>query len=266
MNARLGEIARPGQERHGGDIDLGDERLPSEEPHEVAEQTEAGDVGHRACPVRAQRLGRRAVAPEHDGERRLHVRTPCAGAIETGEQRADAERLGQHQRVSRDRRVALRALRRRVPERVDDEPEGQRHPLGRVAADERRALLGERRDDALHELPELAPGDAFVGGRQRREHLYRLHPHRLGDDVAQRVQRGDASEGPGVVDDRVELIDRLHERSPARVEHGRVSRLRDAREHVGARLDRERPEHLVEQRAADLGTAAAAAHAVRCGG
>jgi hypothetical protein len=61
----------------------------------MAEQPEAGDVGHRVCAGGARRGGRRVVERGHRRDRPGEQVVVAPAALARRRDRADAERLGQ---------------------------------------------------------------------------------------------------------------------------------------------------------------------------
>ena len=138
--------------------------LASRELVQVAEQPEAGDVGHRVRPGRARRRGAVAV------ERRHHLDRPVdrgAGdaALDRGRDRARAERLGQDERVAgagrRRSSARHRARRSRSPTTRTSAP-GPRSSARRRSRARRR-----RRPRRRHEGSRAAPPRRAARARTR---------------------------------------------------------------------------------------------------
>ena len=195
--------------RHGRRVDHRRDAARAPERVQVAEQPEAGDVGHRVRAGRARRGGCAVVERRHRRDREGEQVVVAQAALARGRDRADAERLGEDEHVAR--------ARPRVGDQlVGMHGAGDRHPVlrlgivDRMPADDRDP--GRRRDvrAAAQDLAQDVPAELLeregddVHRRQR-------HPaHRV--DVRQRVRRRDPAEVVGVVDDRREEVDRHHER------------------------------------------------------
>jgi hypothetical protein len=138
--------------------------------------------------------------------RQLGVARPRLIAVATA---PAPERLGQHERVAG---AAAGVRQHRVG--CDDAGDGHAvlglRVVDRVAADERgaggrRGVRAAAQDLAQHVRPERLEREGDEVERRHRPAAHRV-------DVRQRVGRGDAPERVGVVDDRREEVDRLHDR------------------------------------------------------
>ena len=132
-------------------------------------------------------------------------------ALERRRDRAGAERLGQHERVAGP---AARVGQHRVAGATmpgDRQAVLRLGVVDRVAADDRRRRPPPRRRRRRAGSRAARPARASRAGRRRGSApMTGAAAHRV--DVRQRVGRGDPAERVGVVDDRREEVDGLHER------------------------------------------------------
>ena len=212
------KLLHPVDRRDGRGVDLRGQAALATHVVQVAEQPEAGHVGHRVRVPGERRLGGGGVQLDHRGDGPREQRVVRSAALARGDDGAHAERLGEHEHVARPARGV-----REDPLRVDRP--GHREPvlrlvvLDRVAADEYRAGLADhvqaaaedRRQDLRAELLEREGDDV-----QRRDGCA-AH----GVDVRERVGRRDPAEVVGIVDQRREEVDRLHERDVGGQPHHR---------------------------------------------
>ena len=98
-----------------------------------------------------------------------------------------------------------------------------------------------------------------VGNRGDRERGLRLGAH--GVDVAQRMVGGDLAEQVRIIDDRAEVVDRVHGKAwAAGIDNSGVVGRIEADHDIVTRCRLDRPERARQHGGADLGAAAAAAH------
>ncbi len=115
---------------------------------------------------------------------------------------------------------------------------------------------------ARQHLEEILFHQPLGGGRHdgQRQRAVGGGAHR--PDVAQRMDGGDLAEHVGVVDEGAKEIDRLHQRLAGRhLDHRRIVGCVEADRDAGAGRGPEPRQHARQHVGADLGAAAAAAHA-----
>ena len=159
-------------------------------------------------------------------------------------------------------RPPLRSAAAAIDEAVHREAQRRFRPFAGMAADQGAARLVEHAARARQHLEQVFLHQPLGGGRHdgQRQRAVRLGAHR--PDVAQRMDGRDLAEDEGIVDEGAEEIDGLHQRLARRhLDHrrivGRVEADRDAGKGRGPKPG----QHALEQPGADLGAAAAAAHA-----
>ena len=223
LDARRGELAGTGQDGQGGRVE--DEAGAGAASHlePVSEQAEPGHV----------RGGRDAVATSASAAARLRRRIAVDGGREVRlarlalsrarDEDAGPEPLGEHEPIARPRAALAQELVR-VGGTDDRQPVLGLRVADRVPAGERAARLahlgGGAGEDLGHHVPRQLLGERR--DRQREE-----HPAAHRKDVGQRVGRGDLAEGPRVVDQRREEIERADDREVVAdtVDRGVVGRL-----------------------------------------
>ena len=109
-------------------------------------------------------------------------------------------------------------------------------------------------------------GNRLAGQRLRkrsdRQRDERRRPH--GEDVVERVRRGDRTEVAGIVDDRREEVDREDERAlVVELVDRRVVGGREPDEEIRVRFDRQGADEVLQQRRRVLRRAPAARHELR---
>ena len=203
-----GELARARKRRQRLRLDLGTYAASRRELVHMPEQAESGHVRDCVRSKGTERLGGFSVQFLHrrdgDSQRLLDVHGLARGLQDDPR----PERLRQEERIARE-------CSRLGPDRigVNGAYDGQSvFRLGvadGVAAGEDRA----RRSDPLvrsgEHLAEQLRGKLLGKGRHR-ESEQGPASHR--EDVVQRVRRSDRAEGPGIVDERREEVDREDER------------------------------------------------------
>ena len=179
----------------------------------MAEQAEAGDVGH-ARALAAARGGARRRRVERGHHRDGAVQQILVGAraaLARRRDRAYAERLGQHERRRPGRRRALVSSSSGCTMPVTASPYFGSGSSMEWPPDDRGARRapprpgrprGSRRSTSI---PSRSSGKATTFSA-----VSGVAAHRV--DVGERVGRGDPAEVIRVVDDRREEVDRLHER------------------------------------------------------
>ncbi len=246
---RRGERARAGQERQA----LGDE----DEAHAarmrhlvaVPEEAEAGDVGAGVDLEASEHARGRGVERRHALDRgRVLGRAPRA-ALERRRDDPRAEGLGEDERVAGSGPDVAQ-------DAVGVHESGHRHTVldllvdDGVAAEHHHACLLGLGEAAAQDVGEDLEGDVLREARHVERRL-RLAPH--GVDVGERVGGRDRAELEGVVDDRREEVDGLHERQVGRdTEHPGVVGGRGADQQIRVHHRRERAEDLRQVRRTQL--------------
>ena len=185
------------------------------------------------APRRDRRGRRLGVERRHHRHRARQQRVVGLPALAGGHHRARAQRLGQHQRVAgAAARVGDHAVR------VHGAGDGQAvlglGVVDRVPADDLGAGGAHDVEPAAQHLAQRVGAELLERPRHEVERRQRPAAHRV--DVGQRVGRGDAAEVVGVVDDRREEVDGLHERElVGDPPHRRVVARRRAHEQLGRR-------------------------------
>ena len=248
---------RPGKERNRPGVDLQADAALVRHLAGVPEQPEAGDIGRGVDAARrSRRLGGGAVEGQHRRRGGLDVLGARFLVLERGGDDAGADRLGQEEDVARER-AGLGPDLVGMDRAGDDQPELRLGIGDGVPAGDDRAGLGDLLRRALEDGGDHVrrqvlrePGDI------EREEDRAAH----GVDVAHAVGGGDGAVGPGVVDDRGEEIDRLHDRQIGRkaIDRGVVAGLEtDDEIRVGG--EGQRTQHLRQGRRAQFGRSASAA-------
>ncbi len=251
------QLAGARQERDRPGVDLRRHPAGRGQLGQVAEEPEAGDVGRAAHPRLARRRGGRRVRGQHRRRRRVHRRGVAAAVHPRGRDHADAQGLGQHERVAGPPGgVGEQVIGVGRPDR--GEPVLRLGVVDRVAAQHRAAVGHRRLGAAAHDRGEVVRvAVGRVRGHRQRER--RRRAHRV--QVAERVGRRDRAEGRRVVNDRREEVNRRdHRQVVAHQVGGRVVGALEAHQHarVGRRR-RHQGERLGEGRLAELAAAPAPA-------
>ena len=161
------------------------------------------------APGRDRRRARLVVERRHDRHRARQQRVVGLPALARGHHRAGAQRLGQHQHVAdAAARVGDHAVG--VHGAGDGQAVLRLGVVDRMAADDLGAGRAHDVEAAAQHLAQRGRAELLERPRHQVERGQRPAAHRV--DVGQRVGRGDAPEVVGVVDDRREEVDGLHQR------------------------------------------------------
>jgi len=210
--------------------------------------------------VGGKNAGGRGVGAAHGSQGGLQPARLGEPAPVAGEHDAGAERLCEHQRLSRlQPGFAQHPLG--LDEGGDGETERRLRRLGAMPADQHRPVLFQHDFGAAHH------------GRQIRAHLCRRHVGDCGDrqggpgarahrmEIGERVRRGDLAESEGIVDAGTEMVHALHHCQAGRRQgDGGIVESGEAERDVRTRRGGQTRERVRQHFGADFGAAAAAAH------
>ena len=226
----------------------------------MSQQSKTGDIGACADTEILQTLGGRLVRQQHGLDGGIDPAPFRPPAHVRREQRACADRFGQDQCVTGPQ-TALAQHPVRRDESIHGQTEGQFGAFAGVPAGQHRPAFRNHLQGPAHHVVKGLLHDplAPVGHGCNRQDRLRLGPH--GEQVPQRMIGRDLTEHIGVIDEGAEIVDALCQQHALGHAIDRcVIRRIQADHDIVATLWRQPLDHPTEHTAANLGTAAAAAH------
>ena len=235
-------------------------------------ETEAGDVGAGSDTELREDFGRRVVRDQHLLDRFVEVRGRALAAHPCGHDGSGAERLRQDQDITGDEVPFAEEV---IFIRIAGHREAQRQivSFGGVSAGQHDSEFVERPRRSRQQFAKLSGLDRPASVRQCRNRQRGKRPSIHREQIADRMQRGDPTEEIRVIEERSEVIDRLHldelvtrdaERFRSHAMHGRVLAPLRPQQHARVIRDVQLAQHGREDFAADFRSTTAAAHQMRC--